>query len=64
MKSLIDVIISLLQLFLHFSLGSAPSAGLGMDIIVENTCTVKEVRREYTVYTYFKNIHDMLMLHI
>nr|XP_046268138.1 ubiquitin carboxyl-terminal hydrolase 40 isoform X2 [Scatophagus argus] len=30
------------QLFLHFSVGTAPSAGLEMDIIVENTCTVKE----------------------
>ncbi|XP_041809332.1 ubiquitin carboxyl-terminal hydrolase 40 isoform X1 [Chelmon rostratus] len=30
------------QLFLHFSVGTAPSAGMEMDIIVENTCTVKE----------------------
>ncbi|KAM7403303.1 hypothetical protein PAMA_003975 [Pampus argenteus] len=30
------------QLFLHFSVGAAPSAGLEMDIIVEKTCTVKE----------------------
>ncbi|XP_051242887.1 ubiquitin carboxyl-terminal hydrolase 40 isoform X2 [Dicentrarchus labrax] len=30
------------QLFLHFSVGIAPSAGMEMDIIVENTCTVKE----------------------
>ncbi|XP_034531244.1 ubiquitin carboxyl-terminal hydrolase 40 isoform X2 [Notolabrus celidotus] len=30
------------QLFLHFSVGAAPSAGMEMDIIVENTCTVKE----------------------
>ncbi|XP_065822433.1 ubiquitin carboxyl-terminal hydrolase 40 isoform X2 [Labrus bergylta] len=30
------------QLFLHFSVGAAPSAGVEMDIIVENTCTVKE----------------------
>ncbi|KAM9842918.1 ubiquitin carboxyl-terminal hydrolase 40 [Aulostomus maculatus] len=30
------------QLFLHFSVGSAPSAGMEMDIIVEKTCTVKE----------------------
>lgn len=33
-----------LQLFLHFSVGSAPSAGMELDIIVEKTCTVKEVR--------------------
>uniref|UniRef100_A0A3Q3G3R6 Ubiquitin specific peptidase 40 n=1 Tax=Labrus bergylta TaxID=56723 RepID=A0A3Q3G3R6_9LABR len=41
---LIDVVIflSALQLFLHFSVGAAPSAGVEMDIIVENTCTVKE----------------------
>ncbi|KAJ0063044.1 hypothetical protein NL108_010661, partial [Boleophthalmus pectinirostris] len=31
------------QLFLNFSVGAAPSAGLEMDIIVEKTCTVKEV---------------------
>ncbi|XP_039992469.1 ubiquitin carboxyl-terminal hydrolase 40 isoform X2 [Xiphias gladius] len=30
------------QLFLHFSVGTAPSAGMEMDIIVEGTCTVKE----------------------
>ncbi|XP_038584441.1 ubiquitin carboxyl-terminal hydrolase 40 isoform X2 [Micropterus salmoides] len=30
------------QLFLHFSVGTAPSAGMEMDIIVENSCTVKE----------------------
>ncbi|XP_071758299.2 ubiquitin carboxyl-terminal hydrolase 40 [Centroberyx gerrardi] len=30
------------QLFLHFSVGAAPSAGMEMDIIVEQTCTVKE----------------------
>ncbi|XP_030247171.1 ubiquitin carboxyl-terminal hydrolase 40 isoform X1 [Sparus aurata] len=30
------------QLFLHFSVGTAPSAGMEMDIIVESTCTVKE----------------------
>ncbi|XP_030211861.1 ubiquitin carboxyl-terminal hydrolase 40 [Gadus morhua] len=30
------------QLFLHYSLGTAPSAGMEMDIIVEQTCTVKE----------------------
>ncbi|XP_044231472.1 ubiquitin carboxyl-terminal hydrolase 40 [Thunnus albacares] len=30
------------QIFLHFSVGAAPSAGLEMDIIVEKTCTVKE----------------------
>uniref|UniRef100_A0A3B4YKH0 Ubiquitin specific peptidase 40 n=1 Tax=Seriola lalandi dorsalis TaxID=1841481 RepID=A0A3B4YKH0_SERLL len=30
------------QLFLHFSVGSSPSAGMEMDIIVEETCTVKE----------------------
>uniref|UniRef100_A0A665TIG7 USP domain-containing protein n=1 Tax=Echeneis naucrates TaxID=173247 RepID=A0A665TIG7_ECHNA len=30
------------QLFLHFSVGTAPSAGLETDIIVEETCTVKE----------------------
>lgn len=30
------------QLFLHFSVGTAPSAGMEMDIIVEKTCTVKE----------------------
>lgn len=35
-----------LQLFLHFSVGAAPSAGLEMDIIVEKTCTVKEVRQK------------------
>lgn len=43
-KRFTDVRISLaLQLFLHFSVGSAPSAGMEMDIIVEKTCTVKEV---------------------
>lgn len=43
-KCLTDVRISpALQLFLHFSVGSAPSAGMEMDIIVEKTCTVKEV---------------------
>uniref|UniRef100_A0AAQ4QH47 USP domain-containing protein n=1 Tax=Gasterosteus aculeatus aculeatus TaxID=481459 RepID=A0AAQ4QH47_GASAC len=30
------------QLFLHFSVGAAPSAGMEMDIIVEKTSTVKE----------------------
>ncbi|XP_034419262.1 ubiquitin carboxyl-terminal hydrolase 40 isoform X2 [Cyclopterus lumpus] len=30
------------QLFLHFSVGTVPSAGMEMDIIVEKTCTVKE----------------------
>ncbi|CAL8273712.1 unnamed protein product [Merluccius merluccius] len=30
------------QLFLHYSLSTAPSAGKEMDIIVEQTCTVKE----------------------
>ncbi|XP_034050856.1 ubiquitin carboxyl-terminal hydrolase 40 isoform X2 [Thalassophryne amazonica] len=30
------------QLFLHLSVGTAPSAGMEMDIIVEKTCTVKE----------------------
>ncbi|XP_022056802.2 ubiquitin carboxyl-terminal hydrolase 40 isoform X2 [Acanthochromis polyacanthus] len=30
------------QLFLHFTVGTAPSAGMEMDIIVEKTCTVKE----------------------
>ncbi|XP_063765610.1 ubiquitin carboxyl-terminal hydrolase 40 [Eleginops maclovinus] len=30
------------QLFLHFSVGIAPSAGLEKDIIVEKSCTVKE----------------------
>ncbi|XP_029982547.1 ubiquitin carboxyl-terminal hydrolase 40 isoform X2 [Sphaeramia orbicularis] len=30
------------QLFLHFSVGTAPSAGMEMDIIIEKTCTVKE----------------------
>lgn len=30
------------QLFLNFSVGVAPSAGLEMDIIVERTCTAKE----------------------
>ncbi|XP_054470070.1 ubiquitin carboxyl-terminal hydrolase 40 isoform X2 [Anoplopoma fimbria] len=30
------------QLFLHFSVGTAPSAGMEMDIMVEKTCTVKE----------------------
>ncbi|KAM4625208.1 ubiquitin carboxyl-terminal hydrolase 40 [Polymixia lowei] len=30
------------QLFLHFSVSKAPSAGLEMDIIVAQTCTVKE----------------------
>ncbi|XP_069563342.1 ubiquitin carboxyl-terminal hydrolase 40 isoform X2 [Brachyistius frenatus] len=30
------------QLFLHFAVGAAPSAGMEMDIIVEKTCTVKE----------------------
>lgn len=35
---------TILQLFLHFSVGSTPSAGMELDIIVEKTCTVKEVR--------------------
>lgn len=35
-----------LQLFLHFSVGSVPSAGMEMDIIVEKSCSVKEVRRD------------------
>lgn len=39
-----------LQLFLHFSVGSAPSAGMELDIIVEKTCTVKEVRRLKLVF--------------
>lgn len=30
------------QLFLNFSVGAVPSAGLEMDIIVERTCTAKE----------------------
>ncbi|CAG5866599.1 unnamed protein product [Menidia menidia] len=30
------------QLFLFFTVGSAPSAGMEMDIIVEKNCTVKE----------------------
>uniref|UniRef100_A0A1A8VFL9 Ubiquitin specific peptidase 40 n=1 Tax=Nothobranchius furzeri TaxID=105023 RepID=A0A1A8VFL9_NOTFU len=30
------------QLFLLYTVGSAPSAGMEMDIIVEKTCTVKE----------------------
>ncbi|XP_049452493.1 ubiquitin carboxyl-terminal hydrolase 40 isoform X1 [Epinephelus fuscoguttatus] len=30
------------QLFLHFTVGMAPSAGMEMNIIVEKTCTVKE----------------------
>ncbi|XP_039459466.1 ubiquitin carboxyl-terminal hydrolase 40 isoform X1 [Oreochromis aureus] len=30
------------QLFLHFTVGAAPSAGMEMDIIVEKTSTVKE----------------------
>ncbi|XP_056282071.1 ubiquitin carboxyl-terminal hydrolase 40 isoform X2 [Pseudoliparis swirei] len=34
------------QLFLHFSVGTAPSAGMEMDIIVEKTCTVKECLKE------------------
>lgn len=34
-----------LQLFLHFTVGAAPSAGMEMDIIVEKTSTVKEVRK-------------------
>uniref|UniRef100_H2MEC9 Ubiquitin specific peptidase 40 n=1 Tax=Oryzias latipes TaxID=8090 RepID=H2MEC9_ORYLA len=32
------------QLFLHFTVGGPPSAGMEMDIIVEKTSTVKEVR--------------------
>ncbi|TNN48444.1 Ubiquitin carboxyl-terminal hydrolase 40 [Liparis tanakae] len=34
------------QLFLHFSVGTAPPAGMEMDIIVEKTCTVKECLKE------------------
>ncbi|XP_008275139.1 ubiquitin carboxyl-terminal hydrolase 40 isoform X2 [Stegastes partitus] len=30
------------QLFLHFTVGTVPSAGMELDIIVEKTCTVKE----------------------
>lgn len=33
------------QLFLHYSVSTAPSAGSEMDIIVEKTCTVKECLR-------------------
>lgn len=40
----------MLQLFLHFSVGTAPSAGMEMDIIVENICTVKEVRKKMFIY--------------
>lgn len=36
-------LLSAFQLFLHFFVGAAPSAGVEMDIIVEKTCTVKEV---------------------
>ncbi|KAK7904202.1 hypothetical protein WMY93_016809 [Mugilogobius chulae] len=35
-----------INLFLHFSVGVAPSAGLEMDIIVEKTCTVKECLKQ------------------
>ncbi|XP_032355468.1 ubiquitin carboxyl-terminal hydrolase 40 isoform X1 [Etheostoma spectabile] len=34
------------QLFLQFSVGTEPSAGKEMDIIVEKTCTVKECLKE------------------
>lgn len=46
--------ISLFQLFLHFSVGSAPPAGLEMDIIVEDTCTVKEVKGSLYFRTVIK----------
>lgn len=56
LKCLIDVrIFPALQLFLHFSVGSAPSAGMEMDIIVEKTCTVKEVRKECSCTSFVKH---------
>lgn len=49
LKCLIDgdvrFLFFVLQLFLLFSVGTSPSAGMEMDIIVENSCTVKEVRK-------------------
>lgn len=50
-KCLIYLRISPLQLFLHFSVGSAPPAGVEMDIIMEETCTVKEVKRSLCYQT-------------
>ena len=44
--------LSVLQLFLHFYVGAAPSAGMEMDIIVEETCTVKEVRGGGKIYLF------------
>lgn len=39
-------------------MGTAPSAGMEMDIIVEKTCTVKEVQK----LPFMK--HYLLMLHV
>lgn len=39
-------ILSAFQLFLHFFVGAATSAGLETDIIVEKTSTVKEVKKQ------------------
>lgn len=44
--------LSELQLFLHFSVGTAPSGGMEMAIIVEKTCSVKEVGRKKFTCTF------------
>lgn len=49
-----------LQLFLHFYVGTAPSAGMEMDIIVEKTCTVKQVRKTWLLYLCCKTFRMCL----
>lgn len=41
----------LLQLFLHFTVGAAPSAGVELDIIVEKSCTVREVKNKTIIHS-------------
>ena len=53
---------SALQLFLHFSVGAAPSAGLEMDIIVEKTCTVKDVRKKNVIFLFGDTIIRVYVL--
>lgn len=37
-------------------MGSAPPAGVEMDIIIEETCTVKEVKRSLSCQTFKKEL--------
>uniref|UniRef100_A0A3P8UWW9 Ubiquitin specific peptidase 40 n=1 Tax=Cynoglossus semilaevis TaxID=244447 RepID=A0A3P8UWW9_CYNSE len=39
------------QLFLHFIVGAAPSAGVELDIIVEKSCTVREVKNKTIIHS-------------